>query len=283
VIGADGKPATDVYLYLEELPAGDYSVYQGIETDSKGEFKVKGVAPGSYLLHAQQHSSEEANYHASQKIEVGGDNIDSIMLALGRGVNFLGRLDVSGPGTIRFERMSIALTSHWDHTAGAWARVKKDGTFQLLDVPDGTFSFSMNELEEGWYVKSVRLGTADLLANGLEVEKREGGGTIQVVVSNGGSELAGLVTQDDKPMIGARVRITPDPETLYNRLRVRTANTDQSGRFSFIGIAPGQYRVVAKASDPDREDTVPSDPKSVSVAEHDHKTIELTVASPQTH
>jgi protocatechuate 3,4-dioxygenase beta subunit len=281
VIGADGKPATDAYLYLEELPSGDYGV--ATETDSKGEFRMKGVAPGGYLLHAQQHSTEEANHHASQKIEVGSDNIDSIMLVLGRGVNFLGRLDVSGPGTIRFERMSINLISHGDQTAGAWARVKKDGTFQLLDVPDGTFSFSMNGLEEGWYVRSVRLGTSDLLANGLEVEKGEGGGTIQVVVSNGGSELGGLVTQDDKPMVGARVRITPDPETRYNRLRIRSANTDQSGRFSFVGIAPGQYHVVAKASGPDREDAVASDPKSVSVAEHDHKTIELTVASPQTH
>ena len=284
VIGADGKPATDVYLYFEELPAGDYSgVVQGSRTDSKGEFKVKGVAPGSYLLHAQQHSSEGADYHASQKIEVGNDNIDSVMLALGTGVNFPGRLDVSGPGTIRFERTFINLISHGDRTESAWAPVKKDGTFQLLDVPDGTFSFSLDGLEEGWYVKSVRLGTADLLANGLEVEKGEGGGTIQVVVSNGASELAGLVTHDDKPMIGARVRITPDPETRYNRLRTRTANTDQSGRFSFIGLAPGQYRVIAKASGPDGEDAVASDPKSVTLSEHDHKTIELTVASPQTH
>jgi hypothetical protein len=104
----------------------------------------------------------------------------------------------------------------------------------LLDVLDGTFSFSLNGLEEGWYVKSVRLGADDLFANGLEVEKEKGevGGMIQVMVSNGGAELAGSVTQDDKPMIGARVRITPDPETRYNRLRTRTANTDQSGRFS---------------------------------------------------
>jgi protocatechuate 3,4-dioxygenase beta subunit len=281
VIGADGKPATDAYLYLQEPE--DYGAFQAIGTDSKGEFKVKGVAPGSYLLHAEQHSSEkEANYHASQKIEVGADNIDSILLALGKGVNFLGRLDVSGAST-KFERMFIALTSHGDQTPGAFARVKKDSTFQLLDVPDGTFSFSINGLEEGWYVKSVRLGATDLLANGLEVEKGDGGGTIQVVVSNGGAELAGSVTQDDKPVIGARVRITPDPETRYNRVRTRTANTDQSGRFSFIGIAPGQYRVIAKASGPDREDAVASDPKSVGLSEHDHKTIELIVASPQTH
>jgi hypothetical protein len=282
VIGADGKPATDVSIWLEEV-AGDYGFVQGNETDSKGEFKLKGVAPGSYVLHARQHSSEnEANYHASQKTEVGADNIDSILLALGKGVNFLGRLDVSGAGT-KFERMFIALTSHVDQTAGAFARVKKDGTFQLLDVPDGTFSFSMNGLEEGWYVKSVHLGATDILANGLEVEKGKGGGTIQVVVSNGGAELAGLVTQDDKLMIGARVRIIPDPETRYNRLRTRSANTDQSGRFSLIGVAPGQYRVIAKASGPNGEDTVASDPKSISLSEHDHKTIGLTVAPPQTH
>jgi protocatechuate 3,4-dioxygenase beta subunit len=281
VIGADGEPATDVYLCLEELPATDFGIDQCMGTDAKGEFKVKGVAPGSYVLQAQQHSPDDANYHASREIEVGSDNLDSITLVLGKGVNFPGRVAVSGTGTVRFDRMSTGLISHGNQTGGAWARVKKDGAFQLLDVPDGTFSFSMNGLDEGWYVKSVRLGADDLLANGLEVEKGEGGGTIQVVVGKGGAEMAGSVTQDGKPMIGARVRISPDPETPYNRLRMRAANTDQSGHFSFIGIAPGQYRVVAKAPGQDQENAVTSDPKSVSLLEHDHKTIELTVAPPQ--
>jgi hypothetical protein len=282
IVGADGKPATDAYVYLEELPAAAYAVFQGIDTDAKGEFKVKGVAPGSYVLHAHQRWSEEANYHASQKIEVASDNIDSITLALGRGVNFSGRVEASGAGTVQFERLSVDLSSHDSEISGSWARVKKDGTFKLLDVRDGTFSFFMNGLEEGWYVKSVRLGTDDILSTGLEVEKGESGGTIQVVVSNSGAELAGSVTQDDKPMIGARVRITPDPETPYNRFRSRTANTDQGGRFSFIGVAPGQYRVIAKASGPHPGDAVASEPERVSVSEHDHKSIELTVAPPQT-
>ena len=283
VIGADGKPATDVYLYLEELPAADYGVSHGIEIDAKGEFKVKGVAPGSYMLHAQQHSSEESNHHATQKIEVGSDNIDSITLALGRGVNLSGRVEVSGTGTIQFERLLLHLISHDDQTANAWAQVKKNGNFQLLDVPDGTFVFSLNGLDEGWYLKSVRLGADDLLAKGMEVEKGESGGTIQVVVSNDGADLTGSVTQDDKPVIGARVRITPDPESSYNHSRSRTANTDQGGRFSFVGVAPGQYRVIAKASGPDGGNAVASDAKSVSLSESDHKTIELTVASPETH
>jgi protocatechuate 3,4-dioxygenase beta subunit len=280
VFGVDGKPA-DAYVYLEELPTADYSV-TAANTDAKGEFKIKGVVPGSYVLQAQQHSSEETNYHASQKIEVGSDNIDSVTLALGRGVSFFGHVQVLGAGPVRLDRMFLQLMSHDDQSAGAWTRVKKDGTFQFLDVPDGTFAFRMNGLEENWYLKSVRLGTDDLLVKGLDVEKGESSGTIQVVVSNNGAELAGSVTQDDKPMIGARVRITPDPETRFNRFRSQTAITDQSGRFSVTALAPGQYRVIAKASGQDQGNAALSDPKSVSLSEHDHKTIELTVASPET-
>lgn len=280
VIGADGK-AADAYVYLEELPAGEYGAFHGVDTDAKGEFKVKGVAPGSYMMHAQQHSSEQGYYHASQKIEVGSDKIDSITLAMGRGVNFLGRVEVSGGGTIQFERLLLELTSHEDQTLGGWARVNKDGTFQVLDVSEGTFAVSMNGLEQGWYVKSVRLGADDVLTKGLAVEKAEGGGTIQVVVSKNGAELAGSVTQDDKAMIGGRVRITPDPETPYNRLRSRTARTDQTGHFSFVGLAPGQYRVIARDSGPEGDNPVSSDPKNVSLSEHDHRTIELTLPSPQ--
>ena len=83
------------------------------------------------------------------------------------------------------------------------------------------------------------------------------------------------------PLIGARVRITPDPESAYNHSRSRIANTDQAGRFSFVGIAPGQYRVIGTASSPDGGNALASDAKSLS--ERDRKTMELTVASPQTH
>jgi protocatechuate 3,4-dioxygenase beta subunit len=281
VIGADGKPATDAYVYLEEL-AADYGVSHGGEADVKGEFKIKGVAPGSYILHAGQRLSDDAHYHARQQIEVGSDNLSSITLALGRGASFDGRVETSGSGTTQLDRIYLSLHSHDSEIGGAWARVKKDGTFQLLDVPDGTFAFSIGGLDEGWYVKSVRLGPDNLLADGLSVEKGAGGGTIRIVVTKGGAELEGTVTQDDKPLIGARVRITPDPETPYNHMLRSRATTDQGGHFSVIGLAPGQYRVVAKASVTSGGNTLASDPKGVSVTERDHKTIDLTIPSPPT-
>jgi protocatechuate 3,4-dioxygenase beta subunit len=282
LIGADGKPATDAYLYLQEVPAANYGGVNGVGTDAKGEFKLNGVAPGSYVLHAVQNSSlDNTSYHASQKVEVGSDNVDSIVLALGRGITFTGRVEVAGPGTMPLERIFINLSSHDDESANAWAQIKKDGTFVIRDVPDGSFAFLINGLEEGWYVKSVRLGAEDILTNGLEVEKGESAGTIQVIVSNDAAQLDGLVTQDDKPLIGARVRITPDPETPFNRSRLRSGNTDQGGRFSFMGIAPGRYSVIARASTSDGEKPAASDPETVTLSGHDRKTIALKVISTQ--
>lgn len=278
VIGADGKPA-DAFLYLEDLAAAEFGVSHTTETDIKGEFKMKGVAPGSYTLHAQQHSSEDAIYHANQKIEVGSDNIDSITLAMGRGVNVSGRIEVSGRGTVQLERIYINLISSEGQTTDAWGDVKKDGTFHLLDVPEGTYAVSVHGLDQTWHVKSVRLGTDDVLAKGLEIEKGQASGTIQIAVSNSGAELTGSVVQDDKPVVGARVRINPDPQTRYNRLLSRTTNTDQGGRFSFSGLTPGQYLVTAKIAG-EAQANASSDLKSVDLSENDHSNIDLTIPPP---
>jgi predicted metalloprotease with PDZ domain len=85
--------------------------------------------------------------------------------------------------------------------------------------------------------------------------------------------------QDDKPVLGARVRINPEPPTRYNRLLLRTTNTDQGGRFSFAGLAPGQYLVTAKIPG-ETQANASSDAKSVDLSEHDHNNIDLTIPPP---
>jgi Carboxypeptidase regulatory-like domain len=85
--------------------------------------------------------------------------------------------------------------------------------------------------------------------------------------------------QDEKPVVGARVRINPDPQTRYNRLLSRTTNTDQGGRFSFSGLTPGQYLVTAKITG-EAQANASSDPKSGDLSEHDHSNIDLTIPPP---
>src|SRR5438552_14569646 len=59
VIGIDGKPATDCYVVIFETPNAEFSLNHNASPDSKGEFKIRGVPPGSYLLMAEQNSSSD--------------------------------------------------------------------------------------------------------------------------------------------------------------------------------------------------------------------------------
>lgn len=280
VIGADGKPTSDAYVAIDEYPPSEYSFGHGASPDEKGQFTIRGVPPGSYFVMANQRSTgpEESGFHARQKIEVGTDNVDSVILALGRGVKVSGHVMAAG-GTVHLERLFVTLISREDKFPGGWARVKKDGSFEVADLSDGNFSFNVSGLEEGWYMKSARTGPDNILDNGLQVEKGQGRHTIEVVVSNSSAELDGSVTQDGRAMIGARVRLIPDPETAYNRVRARTTTTDQTGRFAFSGIAPGPYKVLARLSDAQRAKPAVSDSRDVSLSEHDHKTIALTLSA----
>ena len=282
VMGVDGKPTTDAYLLLEEMPATEYGMPHTATPNDKGEFTIRGVPPGSYVLIAQQRSSgsDESGYSARQKIEVAADKNDSVTLVLGRGIRVSGRVSAIG-GNLHPERLFAELMSQEDDFPGGWARIKKDGSFEMLDVPEGSFTLNVNGLERGWYVKSARMGAENVLKDGLQIEKGQGAGTLQVLVSNTSAGLEGSVKQDGKPLVGARVRLNPDPETAHNRERMRSTSTDQAGHFSLNGIAPGQYKIVAKLTTPEGAKLATSDAQAITLSEHDHKTIELTIAAPQ--
>jgi protocatechuate 3,4-dioxygenase beta subunit len=278
VIGPDGTPPTDVSINLEEAETEVYSSQHFTSTDAQGNFRLKGIPPGSYVLVAYQGMQSNKPRTARQKLEVGNDNIDSVTLVLGGGMNFSGRVTVVGPGSVRKDRIFIRLLPIGEGESwGNGGDVKKDGTFEITAVKEGSYAVLVRGSEEGWYTKSVRFGSDDVLANGLQVEKGSSGGTLEIVVSTGTALLEGSVTEDDKPAIGARIRLNPDPQTPYNRMRSRAASTDQNGHFS-LQIAPGKYQVVARSRGRKGRSVATSDPRMVSLSENDRKTIQLAIA-----
>lgn len=280
IIGVDGKPASNCYVFIIETPSTEFSLNHNASPDSKGEFKIRGVPPGSYLLMAEQDSgSDEKRYHAQAKIEVADDNLESVTLFLGRGTKVSGQVTFPA-GMVNSDRLSVSLVSPNDVIPGGWSQVKKDGSFEILDLPDGNFTFNLSGLEEGVYIRSARVGRDDILTNGLQIEKGQTEGTIQVAIGNSSAQLEGAVTQNGAAVVGARVRLNPLPETPYNRVRAQSTRTDQSGRFSFSTIVPGRYRVVAKFVADGAKPAV-SDPQTVELSESEHRQIEITVVSPQ--
>jgi hypothetical protein len=281
VIGQNG-PAKDTWVHLEE-PGGDYGIERQATTDEKGKFRLRGIPPGSYVIVAYQRSENNVyESRARQKVDVGREGIESLTVSLGGGASFQGRVTVTDLGPVTLDRIVLSLSPiDEDEESSGYGRVKKDGTFEMTSVRDGNYAISVWGLEGDWYVKSVRLGASDLLENGLQVEKGSGG-RLEVVVRSDSARLEGSVRDHDSAVVGALVRVVPDPETPYNRFRWQSTRADQTGHFSVSGLAPGNYRVLARYPTSPGSISLKSDPLMVTLSEHDHKTVQLTIVHPRT-
>lgn len=205
VIGPNG-PAKNASVSLEQ--PGVVDVDHQDTTDEKGNFRLRGVPPGSYVFVVYQRGDGDTyGPSAWQKVEIGDENIDSLTVFLGGGTNFQGRVSVAGLGSVRLDRMRVMLLSIDQDTQFWHGRLKKDGTFEIMSVRDGDYAISINGLEDGWYIKSVRLGSDDIFEKGLQLEKGGSSGKLEVTLSSGCAQLEGSVSDHDGAVIGARVRV----------------------------------------------------------------------------
>jgi protocatechuate 3,4-dioxygenase beta subunit len=282
VIGANG-PAADAFVRLEPVEGNDSGFDRQDTTDEKGSFRLRNIPEGSYFLTVYKRGDGSRVYEsrARQKIEVTGDNIDSLTISLGGGATIQGRVKVDGPSSIALDRIRVSLMPvDEDGQLGGHSEVKKDGTFEMTSVHDANYAVSVWGLEHDAYIKSVRCGPDDVLEKGLQVEGNSPG-NIEVVISSNSAELEGSVSDDDGVVIGAQVRVAPDPVTPYNRLRLNRTITDQLGNFSLTGLAPGKYRVSARIPASSGSSSYNSDPQPVTLSEHDHQSIQLKLVKPQ--
>lgn len=283
VMGKDG-PAGSTWVRLGYAGEYDSGGERQTTTDEKGRFEIEGVPPGTYLISALQKRDANGIYEirGQQKVEVNGENVDSLVISIGAGSSLQGRITVEGASSPKLERIGVALTRvDDDEQFGAEGRVNKDGTFEIKSVSDGTYGITLCCFESKWYIKSVRLGGADLLETGLQVEKGAPGGKIEVVIGSAGAQLDGSVSDDNTAVAGANVRVIPEPETPYNRFRAQSLRTDQTGHFLFIGLAPGKYRVLARYGSSAEGGVLRSEPQIITLSERDHKTIQLAATKRQ--
>jgi len=282
VIGTAG-PVANTMVHLEQADASDSDFDRGDTTDEKGNFLIRSVPEGTYYVVAfqRQENARVFEARARQKVEVMGENIDSLTISLNAGATIQGRIRIDGASSVTLDRVGLALTPvDEDGQMGGHGDVKKDGSFEIKSVHDGNYAVHVWGLDRDAYVKSLRRGPDDLLEKGLQVE---GGspGKIEVIIGSDGAQLDGSVTDEEGPVIGARVRLVPDPLTPYNHLRIQRATTDQLGHFSLTDIPPGKYKLTARPMAPSETAAYKAEPQAITVSENDHKTAQLKLEKPQ--
>ncbi len=227
----------------------------GTAVNGDGTFEIRGVAPGSYILTATAKQPSTPVYTARMRVEVGDTDLGNIVIAVRPGVSISGRVVVdSPPQNFRMTQLRVTLVA--SESVGGIpglvpgldsisSTVSEDGTLTLQNVGAQEYRVRVTGMPAGVYLIAGRLGSVDVLNSAfVPAEDDRNGFQLQLGATPG--RVNGVVVDaKGNPYPGALTALVPD-ESRRGRLDLYSAiPTDQSGRFSFDNVAPGNYRILA--------------------------------------
>ena len=219
---------------------------RGASIQADGAFEIPRVVPGGYMLIASA-VIDDKRYLSRISLHVGGGNLEGVQVNIRPGASLTGRLRVEGRDQEQLAGVSVALQA-WESGGVIYGpmpmvKTQADGSFQLDEVNSDRYTISVNGLPDGYYVKSVRSGSLDVMAAGLEMSG--GAAPIDVLVSPSAGSVEGTISdpRTDKAFPGATIVLVPraaDRAELYHR-----TTSDQEGHFRIRNVVPGEYKVYA--------------------------------------
>jgi protocatechuate 3,4-dioxygenase beta subunit len=208
--------------------------------DSQGNFELRGVAPGSYILFAKS-----AEGSARTPVDVYGSNVNDVNLVITPNLEVRGRLSADD-GAVRLgdQRIAVSLQPR-DTPLNVLANVlKPDGTFVIPNVPPDNYAVNFRNLPEGYFVKEIRTGANKLTDGTLNLTGSPP--YLDVLLSRSGGELIGTVEEAEGHTVpGAIITLVPEGGNRLALYLYQTTTTDQYGAFALKGIAPGNYQAYA--------------------------------------
>jgi len=242
--------------------------------NASGTFEIRNVIPGAYWLRASSSTdlSEPVNVniagttrnleelldsmymnssrYAQTPIEVRGNDIEGVELALTAGLSI--------PMSLRFEGQDLSSVTGLDRirvnlrpaSPGVISNAYQplafnaEGTATIGSVSPGEYRIQIGAPSPEMYLKEATFELTDVLNRPWEITSQTSG-TLNIVFSNKGGQIEGsLVDAQSQPVRGSQVILIPDLGRDRSEL-YKTATTDQNGRFTLRGIAPGGYRAYA--------------------------------------
>lgn len=251
-------------------------------TDRDGAFDLAGALPDGYFLTASVSGSNPPGGATTAagtggvttlpqaRPQVGFMSLDTddrqgvnVRIVTTPGITLSGRVTLQGGSAAEsataLSRMTVGLTRDPDllamsdpfmpipqsATTPRNGQVVASGDFTMFVAP-GDFRMNVANVPAGMYVKSITMGSEDILRSGLHVTKSVES-PVQIVVSSDGGTISGRVLDGAmRPFSNATVALVPDAPDLRRRSDLyRNATSDASGNFILKAIPPGSYKLFA--------------------------------------
>lgn len=213
-----------------------------------GDLEVCGVPSGSYRLMALGNDDQQNLFYAAEAFAVSNSAVRLQPVKLAQAGPLKGKLTIAGAKPEDKTPSGIALYLEPYHHLGSMgettsADVEPSGEFVFKSVSQDEWWLNILHLPSGYYVKDARAGSREAYA----VPFRPGDGDLSIILSPGGATVTGTVADgDNNPINGASITLslaTLNADVAPNQLF--TTTSDDKGQFSFTGVPPGKYRLLA--------------------------------------
>ena len=247
-----GLPIPGVGIDLENTASGGPGSWA--DTGADGTYVLWGVAPGVYRIRARSNDQgyieafygDTLNWDYANLLTVRGaaEPVTDIDISLRQGSTISGRV-VDAQTGLPIPGVGIDLENA-SGGPGSWADTGADGTYVLRGVAPGVYRIRARSNDQG-YIEAFYGDTLNWdYANLLTVRGAEPVTDIDISLRLGAT-ISGRVVNAETGLPVPGVGI--DLENTVSGGTDSWADTDADGRYSLRGVAPGTYRIRAKADD----------------------------------
>jgi hypothetical protein len=290
----DSSKSLHLYYLGGGFPTGDDvgSDWSYARPSADGTFEFRDIVPGLYAI-----AYSDSPVRGLVTVRVGNSDIENIKMTLTE-TTVNGRIRMEhGPITedirkyMGFHLVPALLNGalSGDNLLAEFSALEsrdldEDGKFVIEDALPLDYRLEVGWLPAESYIKSARFGGVDILSQPFH--SGDAGAVLEIVIASDSGSIAGTVVDEkSRPVRGAQAVLVP--ERARNRVDLyHSAETDRDGKFSFEGIAPGDYKLFAWESieenswfDPEVIRRFESRGKSVHVGESSKQAVEVKLIS----
>ena len=211
-----------------------------------GTFEFPDVMPGTYDLVARGGGTQSGSVR--MRIEVSDQDVDNLTLTIAPAAEVMGYVNIRETPGADLSEARIALISDAPNTAPLTSErlVEMAGFFRIKDVPADRYKLVVWNLPAEVFVQSVSSGRVELEDRMVDLNAA-GSARIDVVLSNKMGQVSGVIEgESGEASSEATVALIPKGERRFLDVSAwYVATSDESGRFRFEHVIPGEYIALA--------------------------------------
>jgi protocatechuate 3,4-dioxygenase beta subunit len=262
--GTTGQPAAGAYVSALPRVFMASRIAPNATADANGKFTIRGLTSEAYNFHFR---TAAGNVFGFLPIDAGTSDLENITLVAKPGVPVSGKISFDGRPSSNDDpdlpRLQVAIVQDPGISGvpmPAPATPSGSGDFTVQNVGPLGWDFEVyvqGRRPPGAYVKSIRLGTQDVLnakfypqpgdsqRGGLHVDGPVNQ-PLEIVLGIGTGLIEGVALDaKQQPAPYRTVALLPDIPLRHRFDLYRTTTSDTSGNFRLQNITPGSYKIFA--------------------------------------